>query len=359
MIRQSKITDLTAIMPLFYEAIENFKKKNIDQWQNGSPNENLIKNDIMSNCSYVYEDKGQILAYFCLKFEDDITYKVINDGNWKTSKSYGVLHRVVVSKLAQGRGIAKQLFNFAHQKARENNKNMRIDTHKDNLIMQGLIKSFGYEYCGIIHVSDGSERLAYELQIENGSTKKVKDFFDNLANNWDSYSKNNDFVLEKLINLLHIDENSRIIDLACGTGVMTKKIVQRKILSITAIDISENMINIALEKIKDDRVTFVAKDFLDLDIAPHNKLIMYNALPHFLDRKRLADKISSVMEKDGLVLVCHSAKREAINECHKKVSQISTQLNCVEEEFQPYKTNFQLVDFLDDENGYFFLMQKK
>lgn len=41
-------------------------------------------------------------------------------------------------------------------------KSIRIDTHQDNKSMQRLILKNNFEYCGIIYVEDGSERLAYE-----------------------------------------------------------------------------------------------------------------------------------------------------------------------------------------------------
>jgi RimJ/RimL family protein N-acetyltransferase len=40
--------------------------------------------------------------------------------------------------------------------------NIRVDTHKDNLIMQHLLAKSGYEKCGIIFVEDGSPRIAYQ-----------------------------------------------------------------------------------------------------------------------------------------------------------------------------------------------------
>ena len=40
--------------------------------------------------------------------------------------------------------------------------NIRIDTHKDNKIMQGLLARHGFSYCGIIYLKNGSPRLAYQ-----------------------------------------------------------------------------------------------------------------------------------------------------------------------------------------------------
>ena len=42
---------------------------------------------------------------------------------------------------------------------------LRIDTHNDNKIMQHVIEKNGFKRCGIIHVNDGSERIAYEKLV--------------------------------------------------------------------------------------------------------------------------------------------------------------------------------------------------
>ncbi len=40
---------------------------------------------------------------------------------------------------------------------------IRIDTHRDNKIMQNALHKKGFSYCGIIHCWNGSERLAYQF----------------------------------------------------------------------------------------------------------------------------------------------------------------------------------------------------
>ena len=45
---------------------------------------------------------------------------------------------------------------------------IRIDTHHDNRTMQHLIEKHGFVRCGIIHIYDGSPRIAYEYLGEEG-----------------------------------------------------------------------------------------------------------------------------------------------------------------------------------------------
>ena len=40
--------------------------------------------------------------------------------------------------------------------------NIRIDTHRDNRIMQHNIEKYGFTYCGIIYLANGDERFAYQ-----------------------------------------------------------------------------------------------------------------------------------------------------------------------------------------------------
>ena len=39
---------------------------------------------------------------------------------------------------------------------------VRADTHADNKIMQHLLEENGFTKCGIIHVEDGTPRIAYQ-----------------------------------------------------------------------------------------------------------------------------------------------------------------------------------------------------
>ena len=44
--RKSVKSDIPKIMNIIKQAQSYFKNQNIDQWQNGYPNENVINNDI-------------------------------------------------------------------------------------------------------------------------------------------------------------------------------------------------------------------------------------------------------------------------------------------------------------------------
>lgn len=97
----------------------------------------------------------RIVAYFALLPSPEPTYDVI-DGAWLTDEPYGVIHRM--ASYPEVHGIFSTIIDYAASRY----AHLRIDTHRDNRIMQHLIEKHGFTYCGIIWLEDGTERLAYE-----------------------------------------------------------------------------------------------------------------------------------------------------------------------------------------------------
>ena len=166
---KTKRKDLEPIMKIIGEAQVFLASHNIDQWQNGYPNEEAILRDITNNVSYIITSKDSILigtAMFSTKKEP--TYKSI-EGEWitKSDSKYGVIHRMAVTNEFRKKGIAKFIFEQCEQLLLQNNiESMRIDTHEDNLAMQGLLNKLKYLYCGVIYLENGDKRLAYEKLIK-------------------------------------------------------------------------------------------------------------------------------------------------------------------------------------------------
>ena len=131
---------------------------NANQWTGGYPSTDVILADIENGNLYICEDDGEWLAVFFYRHGDDPTYRVIYDGEWLNDKSYGVIHRIAVTDAARGRGVASHCYNFALSLS----GNVKIDTHRDNLPMQHSLLKNGFSYCGIIHLENGDERLAYQ-----------------------------------------------------------------------------------------------------------------------------------------------------------------------------------------------------
>lgn len=156
--------DITDIMRIINQAKDYFKNHNIDQWQDGYPNEESIKQDISENKSYVLIKDNKIIGTMFFTIGDDPTYSYIENGEWLTSNQpYAVIHRIVVDENLKGRNFAFELVKYAIECCKEQHiKSIRIDTHFDNLSMQAFLRKHDFQPCGTIYLENGDPRIAFE-----------------------------------------------------------------------------------------------------------------------------------------------------------------------------------------------------
>ncbi len=157
-IRLAQRSDLKEILSI-YAAARRFmcESGNPDQWGAVNPPAWRTEEDIAAQKLYVAED-GAISAVFFFDIGDDPTYAVIYDGQWLNDEPYGVIHRIAVSDAARGKGVAGFCFDYAFSRC----GNLKIDTHRDNIPMQKALAKHGFKKCGIIHLANGDERIAFQ-----------------------------------------------------------------------------------------------------------------------------------------------------------------------------------------------------
>lgn len=161
--RKSVKSDIPKIMVIIKQAQAYFKEQNIDQWQNGYPNEEVINNDIEKEESYVMIKDNEILATTVISFDKESSYKNIIDGKWLTNEDYGVIHRVAVDSNYKGLGLSHKIIKYTEEVCLEHGiHSIKVDTHEENIPMQSLLKKNGFEYCGLIYLEDGGKRIAFE-----------------------------------------------------------------------------------------------------------------------------------------------------------------------------------------------------
>ena len=154
--------DLERIMEIYARARSFMAQHgNPNQWgPTNWPPEALIRSDIAAGNSYVcMNDARHVIGTFFFDYGDDIepTYREITDGCWLDDSSYGVVHRIASDGSEKGVGL------FCLDWAYGQCGHLRIDTHGDNHVMQGLVKKAGFVHCGTIYVKeDHYPRLAFE-----------------------------------------------------------------------------------------------------------------------------------------------------------------------------------------------------
>ena len=85
-----------------------------------------------------------------------------------------------------------------------------------------------------------------------GKTKMNKndviEFFDRLAGQWDKDMVRNENIICQILDNAKVSEGKDILDVACGTGVLIPDYLARNVKTVTAIDISPEMVKIAKKK---------------------------------------------------------------------------------------------------------------
>lgn len=159
-IRPAEFADLPRILEIYAEA-RNFMRQNgnPNQWWDYHPAESILRDDIPQRQLYVCEQDGNIGAVFAYIQGTDPTYIHIADGQWLNDEPYGVIHRIAVND--RGKGLIARIFDWSLQQC----PNLRIDTHRDNAPMQRALEKYGFQYCGVIHIFNGDERIAYHKTI--------------------------------------------------------------------------------------------------------------------------------------------------------------------------------------------------
>ena len=115
--------EIKRIMEIIQDAKESLAQRQVDQWQDGYPDEEIIFEDILESRGYVAVEDQEVVAYE-----------------------------------AAGKGVAQTFLQGLIEG--EKGPDFRCDTHPDNLVMQHLLEKLGYHYCGKVPI-DGV-RLAYQ-----------------------------------------------------------------------------------------------------------------------------------------------------------------------------------------------------
>lgn len=157
-IRPAAWGDLETILEVYAQARAFMARTgNPHQWGDGHPRRELVEADIRRGESYVIaDDRDQVHGVFYFAPGPDPTYAVIEDGAWLDDGPYGVIHRIAGDGQIKGVLAAAVVFGWARCAS------IRIDTHRDNRVMQRALEKNGFTRCGIIHLENGEPRIAYQ-----------------------------------------------------------------------------------------------------------------------------------------------------------------------------------------------------
>ena len=148
--------------------------------------------------------------------------------------------------------------------------------------------------------------------------KDIIEFFDRCAPTWDADMIKSDEIIDTILQNAEVGAGMDVLDVACGTGVMFEYYLARNVASVTGIDIAPEMARIAGEKYAgQEKVTVLCGDVEEYDFGrKFDRIVVYNAFPHFPYPKRLIKILAGLLKEDGRLTVAHGMSREAIDNHH-------------------------------------------
>lgn len=145
----------------------------------------------------------------------------------------------------------------------------------------------------------------------------IKRFFDDKSSSWDQMESSSKEERREFLSFLNIKEGDKVLDLGCGTGVITPLLLERTKTDITALDLSPKMIEIAKGKFKNEPLMhFQSGDYLDFKGKEFDWIIVFNAYPHFLDVQAFKNKTLSLLKTGGKLAIVHNLGRVDLTKHH-------------------------------------------
>ncbi len=164
--RPAKNSEASKIWQILKDAIQRRKEDGSNQWQDGYPNMDVVKNDIERKIGFILTQNDNIIGYTAVIINDEPDYINI-EGKWLTNQDFIVYHRVAISKKFLAKGMAKKMMKLIEEYALSKNiYSLKADTNHDNIPMLKIFEKMGYSFCGTVHIRQ-SPRKAYEKVLKN------------------------------------------------------------------------------------------------------------------------------------------------------------------------------------------------
>ncbi len=181
----------------------------------------------------------------------------------------------------------------------------------------------------------------------------IIDFFNKASAHWDDIAYDNSEKINKILDFSDIRENLNVLDVACGTGVLTPFLLERKASLITGIDISPKMINLAKAKFTQyNNVEFINISAEDIDFEQKfDRVIIFDAFPHFCNKLKVIEVMANHLKADGRLTIAHSMGRTQLDELHTKTAgQVSDKMVSGNELAEFLSPHFCVDVIIDDDD---------
>ncbi len=169
--------------------------------------------------------------------------------------------------------------------------------------------------------------------------ENIKEFFNNFASTWDNEPIADREIIDTILDNANIKNNIDILDVACGTGVMFPFYLERSVKSITAVDLSPEMVKIAKAKFPQAEIFCDDAENINFD-KQFDVIMIYNAFPHFPEPQKVIENLAKHLKNNGRISIAHGLSKKELDEIHMKsagyVSNILPECDELAEMLEPY-----------------------
>ena len=132
--------------------------------------------------------------------------------------------------------------------------------------------------------------------------------------------------IDAIMNAAGIDKGVRVLDVACGTGVLFEDYLARAVDMIVGVDFSPEMVRIARRKFPQSHITVQCTDIEEAQFdTDFDCCMIYNALPHFINPRQLIAHLAACIKPGGRLCIAHSMSREALIQHHAGPAEVISQ----------------------------------
>ena len=197
--------------------------------------------------------------------------------------------------------------------------------------------------------------------------EKKRKFFDDLAYDWDDLhykDKEINCRLDELIVKFNINKGSKVLDLGCGTGIISGRLYRLigKKGGVFCCDFSFPMLKAAKKK-KEGDLIFICADVkcLPFKYGFFDSIVCFSCFPHFGDKQKVLKDMGQILKRGGSLVISHLLSSRKIAEVHRRVK------GAVSRDKMPSKkwmimslerTGFKILEFLD-KDGFYLLWAEK
>ena len=157
------------------------------------------------------------------------------------------------------------------------------------------------------------------------------EYFNKIASEWDVFPRSNQpEKLRAMADRLVISEEARVLDVGTGTGDFLPFISQNMNSGgqIVCVDFAIEMLLQAKRKNFGKEVQFTCAEIENVRFKNFlfDTAVCYSTFPHFHDKPKALGNIFRLLKPGGILHICHTASREAINQIHQNLPNLQDHL---------------------------------